>query len=217
MELYTFKRECIMKKIKLVSIWNPKGGQGKSMLAINLAAASVEMGLTPLVICQDQQGTSMNYYKNGNLNFDVIGDLPKEQPNADIIIFDHQASDWEVPSTKLLVMPLKPARDQYATYIDARKRAEAKGKEIITVVTDGQVHRKSEEKTSQYLKGEGAFVIRSSGVFSRAAEEYRAVFDPALNKAYKVGERRKEINAILGAILMAKGENSSKKGGLENV
>jgi len=38
-----------MKEIRLVSIWNPKGGQGKSMLAINLAAASVELGLKPLL------------------------------------------------------------------------------------------------------------------------------------------------------------------------
>ncbi|NDA91228.1 MAG: hypothetical protein EBY20_10100 [Alphaproteobacteria bacterium] len=58
--------------MKLVSIWNPKGGQGKSTLAINLAAASVELGLKPLVICQDPQGTSLLYYKSGNLPFEVI-------------------------------------------------------------------------------------------------------------------------------------------------
>jgi len=207
-----------MKKPKLVSIWNPKGGQGKSMLAINLAAAAVEMGLTPLVICQDQQGTSINYYKNGNLNFKVLGTLPKTQPNADIIIFDHQASDWEVPSTKLLIMPLKPARDQYATYIDAKKRAEAKGKEIITIVTGGQMHRQSEKATTNFLKEQGALVIPSSGVFSRASEEYRSIYDSNLNKAYKVGERRKDLNAILGAILLKVDENYiKKKGELKNV
>ena len=42
---------------KLVNIWNPKGGQGKSMIAVNLAAAAVEIKLKPLVICQDPQGT----------------------------------------------------------------------------------------------------------------------------------------------------------------
>jgi chromosome partitioning protein len=207
-----------MKKPKLVSIWNPKGGQGKSMLAINLAAAAVEMGLTPIVICQDQQGTSINYHKNGNLNFEVLGALPSTQPNADIIIFDHQASDWEVPSTKLLIMPLKPARDQYATYIDAKKRAEAKGKEILTIVTDGQSHRQSEKETTNFLKEQGALIIPSSGVFSRASEEYRSIFDSHLNKAYKVGERRKDLNAILGAILLKVDENYiKKKGVLQNV
>ena len=191
-----------MKNLKIISIWNPKGGQGKSMLAINLAAAACEIGIKPLVICQDQQGTSMLYYKTGNLPFEVIGEIPSTKPDADLIIFDHQASDWEVPDTHLLVMPLKPARDQYATYIDAFKRAHEKGREIITVVTDGQAHRASEKATSEFLKEEGAYIIPSSGVFSRAAEEYRTIYDTELNKAYKVGERRREISKILGAILM---------------
>ena len=197
-----------MRKIKLVSIWNPKGGQGKSMLAINLAAAAVEIGIKPLVVCQDQQGTSMLYYKSGNLPFTVLGSIPDEKPDADIIFFDHQASDWQVPDTHLLLMPLKPARDQYATYIDAFRRAEKQGREVITVVTDCQMHRKSEKTTTDYLKEQGAFVVPASGVFSRAAEEYRSIFDPALNRAYKIGERRREISKILAALLLEQSENT---------
>ena len=197
-------------KIKLVSVWNPKGGQGKSMLSLNLAAASVELGLKPLVICQDQQGTSMLYYKGGNLPFEVVDRIPDIRPDADIIFFDHQASDWQVPDSKMLVMPLKPARDQYATYIDAAKRAKGAGKEIITVVTDGQAHRADEKATSDALRESGAFIIPSSGVFSRAAGEYRTIFDSALNKAYKVGERRRELSMILGRILVNHDEDQKE-------
>lgn len=191
-----------MKIIKLVSIWNPKGGQGKSTLAINLAAASVELGLKPLIICQDPQGTSLLYYKSGNLPFEVVDSVPTDRPDADIVIFDHQASDWEVPKNHLIVMPLKPARDQYATYIDAYRRAELLGKKIITVVTDGQEHRANEKDTIDYLKSKGACVIPSSGVFSRAASEYITIFDQKMNKAYKIRERRMEINKILANILI---------------
>ena len=99
-------------------------------------------------------------------------------------------------------MPLKPARDQYATYIDAFDRAQKLGKDIITVVTDGQAHRASEKSTSDYLLGQGAHVIPSSGVFSRASEEYRTIFDPVMDKAYKVKERRREVSALLASILM---------------
>ena len=197
-----------MKIIKLVSIWNPKGGQGKSTLAINLAAASVELGLKPLIICQDPQGTSLLYYKSGNLPFEVVDSVPTDRPDADIVIFDHQASYWEVPKNHLIVMPLKPARDQYATYIDAYRRAELLGKKIITVVTDGQEHRANEKDTIDYLKSKGACVIPSSGVFSRAASEYITIFDQKMNKAYKIRERRMEINKILAAILI---ENEETK------
>jgi chromosome partitioning protein len=191
-----------MKKIKIVAIWNPKGGQGKSTFAINLAAAAVQMGLKPLVICQDQQGTSTLFYKAGNLPFEVVGEVPRERPNADIVFFDYQASDWALPDANLIVMPLLPKRAQYATYMDAYARAEAAGKEIITIVTDGQQHRAGEKETTEYLKGQGAFVVPSSGVFSRAESEYKTIFDESLNKVYKVADRRRELMQILGKILI---------------
>lgn len=199
-----------MKEIRLVSIWNPKGGQGKSMLAINLSAASVELGLKPLVICQDPQGTSMLYFKSGNLPFEVMDTIPITRPDADIILFDHQASEWSVPNNHTLVMPLKPARDQYATYIDAYRRAELLGKRIITVVTDGQEHRAREKETTEYLRAKGAFVIPASGVFSRAASQYLTIFDAKMNKAYKVRERRAEISKILGTILIENNKEDKK-------
>ena len=191
-----------MNHIKLVSLWNPKGGQGKSTFAINLAAATVEMGLKPLVICQDQQGTSMLFYQAGNLPFDVIGNFPEQPPEADIVFIDHQASDWELPPTKLVIMPPIPKRAQYATYADAFARAEKAGKEIITIVTDGQMHRAGEKATIDYLKSKGAFVVPSSGVFSRAESDYKTIFDDAFNKVYKVTERRREIQHILARILL---------------
>lgn len=198
----------VTKAIKLVSIWNPKGGQGKSTLAINLAAAAVEMGVKPLVICQDPQGTSLLYYKGGNLPFEVVGSIPSNKPNVDMVIFDHQASDWELPNNNLIVMPVKPARDQYATYIDAHKRAKALGKRIITVITDGQEHRASEKQIIEHLQTNGAYVIASSGVFSRAASQYITIFDSTMNKAYKIKQRRAEVNRILAAILI---ENEDTK------
>ena len=51
------------------------------------------------------------------------------------------------------------------------------------------------------MRRAGAFEIRSSGVFSRAAEQYRTIFDPAVNRVYGVRERRQELIAILTAVL----------------
>lgn len=183
---------------KLVHIWNPKGGQGKSMIAINLAAAAVQMGLKPLVICQDPQGTSSMIHEAGNLPFEVIETIPKEKPDANLVLIDHQASDWQMPQGRLLLMPVKPARTQYKTYLDARKLAEKAGKQIITVVTDAQGHRKEERDTALRLVKKGALEIPSSGVFSRADAQLLTIFDEKMNKAYKVKERRNEFLKILG-------------------
>lgn len=96
------------------------------MIAINLAAAAVQMGLKPLVICQDPQGTSSMIHEAGNLPFEVIETIPKEKPDANLVLIDHQASDWQMPQGRLFLMPVKPARTQYKTYLDARKLAENK-------------------------------------------------------------------------------------------
>ena len=70
-----------MKPINTVSIWNPKVGQGKSMIAINLAAAAVQIGLKPVLVDQDLQGTLKLYDKAGHLPFDVLLDYPKSKKN----------------------------------------------------------------------------------------------------------------------------------------
>ena len=72
--------------MKVASAWNPKGGQGKSMVAINLAAA-VENGLRPVVIDRDEQGTSMLYHRAGNLPFDLLDDYPRSAPDVDLVLY----------------------------------------------------------------------------------------------------------------------------------
>tara|TARA_B100001989_G_scaffold78770_1_gene54263 strand:+ start:1594 stop:2205 length:612 start_codon:yes stop_codon:yes gene_type:complete len=199
---------------KLVNIWNPKGGQGKSMIAVNLAAAAVEIKLKPLVICQDPQGTATLYHQGGKLPFDVVSKVPDEKPDANLVIIDHQASDWEVPKGKIILMPVKPARSQYKTYADAKKRAEAQGKQVITVVTDTSHQRADEIATAKRLIEKGAFEIPSSGVFSRADSDLVSIFDPSMDRAYKVKERRREFLQILGAIFTGMLE---EEGGMKDV
>ena len=201
--------EPYMKSIKLVSIWNPKGGQGKSMLAINLAAAAVEMGIKPLVVCQDPQGTSTKYYKAGKLPFKVVSEIPRERPDADIVFFDHQASDWELPPNQLVVMPVKPSRDQFTTYAEAFKMAENAGKQVLTIVTGGANQRVDERATAKALQSKGALEVPASGVFSRAASGYKTIFDKSLDRAYKIRDRRRDLSRILAELLLEQEEERS--------
>ncbi len=171
------------------------------MISLNLAAAAFDLGLKPVVICQDKQGTSTLFYQDGELPFVVLSELPSQSPDADLVIIDHQANDWEIPTPKLLLMPVQPERSQYATYADAYKKAKADGKRIITVVTNGNRSRRQEKDTVLALLQRGAFEVRSSGVFSRAASRYRTIFDRSLDTAYKINDRRQEFKAILAAVL----------------
>ena len=196
--------------MKLASIWNPKGGQGKSMVSINLAAAAVEIGLKPIVIDRDEQGTSMLYHQAGNLPFEVLTDYPQSAPDVDLVLVDHMANDRDIPRPPLLVMPVIPKRSQYAAYVEALRHAEDADKRIITVVINGDLRREQERNVVLALRQRGAFEVRASGIFSRADNEYRTIFDPALNGAYAVRDRRNEFFAILAAVLQNQPGKGSK-------
>ncbi len=91
--------------MKIVPVWNPKGGQGKSLIALNLAAAAVsELELMPLVLCRDPQGTALLSHAKGNLPFDVKPSYPKGAAKYDLVIADHVASDWAVPPAPTVIV-----------------------------------------------------------------------------------------------------------------
>ena len=98
-------------------------------------------------------------------------------------------------------MPVIPKRSQYATYINAMNQAKSVGKHIITVVTNGDKRREQERNTILSLKQEGAFEIPASGVFTRADSACRTIFDPALKNTYGIHDRRRELAAIISAVL----------------
>ena len=161
-------------------------GKRKSLIALNLAGAAVsELELEPLVLCRDPQGTAMLAHAKGNLPFDVKPSYPKEASGYDLVIADHMASDWEVPPAPTVIIPTKPVRTDYATFRDALTRLEKAGKRIIQVVTDGSMSRQGERAMILAMRKEGAFEIRSCGAFSRAAEEYQTIFDPAVNRGLR--------------------------------
>jgi chromosome partitioning protein len=201
--------------MKIVSIWNPKGGQGKSLFAINLAAAACQVDLKPIVICRDPQGTSMLFHRNGNLPFEVLPDIPAARPDCDLVFIDHMASDWEIPPAPIVVIPTKAVRSDVATFADALAKLRNTGKYVIPVVTDANMSRKSEKRAVQSLKKVGAFELASSVVFADAAEAYRTIFDFALNKSYNVDKRRQDMKAILSAVLNAQSQNALVEDGPE--
>ena len=51
------------------------------------------------------------------------------------------------------------------------------------------------------LKQRGAFEIRASGIFSRTDNDHRTIYDPTLNGAYGIRDRRHEFSAVLAAVL----------------
>ncbi|MEO1530496.1 MAG: hypothetical protein AAFX06_34340, partial [Planctomycetota bacterium] len=132
---------------------------------------------------------------------DVVEQLPSTKPDAHLVIIDHGARDWKTPPAPIVIMPTKPDRSDIATYQDALSLLRPSGKSVIPVITDAQGHRPSHTRAVQAMRRVGAFELRSSGVYGRAAEQWLSIFDHRLDGAYKVDERRAEFESILSAVL----------------
>ncbi len=59
-----FKKMVVMKKTKILTVANRKGGAGKSTCAAHLALAAVKSGLKTILIDLDPQKTLENWWKN---------------------------------------------------------------------------------------------------------------------------------------------------------
>lgn len=192
--------------MKTISIWNPKGGQGKSLLTMNLAACAMSrLNMKPLVIDQDPQGTCQECKKEGKLPFDIIGEIPQEKPEGvDLVLIDHQASDWELPPAKTVIMPVLPTRTQFKTFSRAYTLAKKANKNIIIVVNNVDLKRKQEKTAADELKKDGAYILSKGSPFGHAEAHLTTIFDdsiPQIRDGYNVKVRQKEIEDILKAAI----------------
>ena len=108
-----------------------------------------------------------------------------------------------------MIIPSIPERSQYATFRDALAFLEDQTiknktapKQVIQIVTNTDYHVREQAQIADAMKRAGAFEIRrSASLFTKAANEYRTIFDSAkqIRRAYGVKDRRNEFNAILTA------------------
>ena len=187
--------------MKIVSVWNPKGGQGKSTVSIHLAGCAHSLNLKTLIIDRDQQGTSMLFYNEGNLPFEVLPDYPKSAPDVDIIFIDHMAADIVIPDSPILVMPFLPIRSQYSHYLDNYKKAKQANKKIISVITKTDTRKKDQNDIVETVKKQGVFEIKDNVNIESADSQYRTIFDPTFDKGSNIERARGQVSAVLTSVL----------------
>ncbi|WP_223823752.1 ParA family protein [Candidatus Enterovibrio escicola] len=188
--------------MKIVAIWNPKGGQGKTTISLNLAAAASKLGLKTVVISRDiQDDEAMKEFGRGSYPFDIYQGVPRDKPDADLIIIDHPAGDRNAPETTKVICPIVPCKLDYRTYSQSKHVLTDSGKEIIEVCSRGDMRVRDEREFIRLMRKQGASSVRRRSTFVNAHNTNKTIFDKSFDRVGKIGEPRAEIEGLLARAL----------------
>ena len=186
--------------MKVISVWNEKGGVGKSTIAFHLAGAAVAKGLRVLLIDEDSpQNSCYEMAQDGHVSFDVVTEQPKTRPDVDIVIIDMAPGVDKLPRGNI-VFPYEPSRLAWSKARIHLPRINQIGK-VVRVISKVDTRKSTHQALATKHKAAGAKQVTYWSVYENATNEGRTIFDPALNSADKISKARNEINLIFDEVM----------------
>lgn len=187
----------------IAAIWNPKGGNGKTTMAVNLGAAAHNNGMKVLLIDKDRQRSVVKAAQKGTLPFEVRDEMPKERPEVDLILVDYPAQHFDelLYGEPIVVTPVLPSRMNFNVWLENRSYME--GTKQVVVVNAVDIRKASHKEVAQEMRKRGAFVVRNRSVYERSFDENTTVYDRECDKISGVSQARAEMDAILSGVLQA--------------
>jgi len=182
--------------MRRIAFWSPKGGVGKTTLALNFAAAAYYAGYKVIVCDLDPQQSAVDVFSENQLPFTVVSNLPQVIPNVDFLISDYSPSIDHLPVEETIVLPMR------ASILDVKAVARAtrlvRDKRIIKCVNAVDTRRQDERILAMKLYSEGAHLIKGRSIYVRSMGKGKTVFQ---KNVYGAKDAQNEINRLLHRVL----------------
>lgn len=190
--------------MKIISFWTPKGGAGKTTLALNVGGDLADRGFSVLLCDLDPQGTALDVAALGKLEFDVRSGIPESQPDVDFVLIDHPPGFTQTPKSKIVVVPMRPSFLDFKANQKILRIINDSGnsqRQIVRVINCLDVRRKEEKKFADKLtsKNGSTVAIRNRSIFPRIAGKGKTVFQSGT--LFGGGAARDEIRKLTDKIL----------------
>ncbi|MBJ6984023.1 ParA family protein [Luteimonas sp. MC1750] len=137
--------------MKHVSITSPKGGVGKTMLAINLAASYASSGLRVCLVDHDPQGSVLVFGKIAQKAEVELSFVPTNArvSGFDLYIHDHPPGIQEQYPGQVLVMPVVLDAPSATVHLRGKTVLQERGHRILEVVSRFRADRAQPRKVRQ--------------------------------------------------------------------
>ncbi len=183
--------------MKIISLWDEKGGCGKSTLAFMLAGAACTRGKRVLLIDDDPQRTCYMLAQDNNVNFTVVDAWPSEVPDCDVVVVDMAPNTNDIPKG-IVILPYQPTRVSYSVAAKHIPKLTQIADRLVEVVTMVDKRKKNHR---DFMAGSNALMMASRSAYERVTNEGRTVFDPVVKNWSGVREAKKELNVLLNEVL----------------
>lgn len=179
--------------MKIISLWDEKGGCGKSTLAWCLAGAATHRGLKTLLIDEDPQGTCIMLSQDENVDFSVVAAFPEQQPDVDLIIVDMPPNTNTMP-LGTVILPYQPTRVSFSVASKHKQRLSENCDKVIELIIQVDTRK---ENHKNFVKNNPALQMRNRSVYERVTNDAASLFSKEFKNLSGAREARKEINLIL--------------------
>ena len=152
--------------MRTIAFWSPKGGVGKTTLAINVAAAAHYDGKKVILCDMDPQFSAADVFNDQQLPYSVFRGYPDVTPRVDIMVLDFPPRVDIALTGDVIVVPMR------ACILDMRAVNKAiryvYDRQIVKCVNAVDTRRHDERLLAMKLYAEGARLIKDRSVYSRA-------------------------------------------------
>ncbi|TQV88794.1 ParA family protein [Aliikangiella coralliicola] len=182
--------------MRRIAFWSPKGGVGKTTLALNFAGAAYYAGYKVLVCDLDPQQSSIDVFNEKKLPFSVVPDKPQVMPNVDFLIYDHAPDINTIPSVETIIMPMR------ASVLDLKAINRCyrlvRDKTVIKCINAVDTRRHDERILAMKLFSEGAHLVKDRSIYVRSLSHGETVFQM---NVYGARDAQNELNRLLSRVL----------------
>ena len=189
---------------KLISVWSPKGGVGKTTITLHLADCLARDKKRVLVFDADDQKSLTEVFRAadpGSFEFDVTPEIPKSITGYDYVIVDFPPTvkaltkDLQAILDKSdhVVSPVRASRLDLMSFKAVTKAIPSE--RLISVLSAFDQRIKDQAEVKQQIAS-GFTVLSYSSVYSRTVNMCKTVFSDTVQTLYGVKKAANEMKKL---------------------